>query len=214
MRAVLLGPPGAGKGTQAQLLTQATGLAHVASGDLFRRHQAEGTELGKLAREYMERGQLVPDEVTIRMVLERLGELEAAGGYVLDGFPRTQAQALALDEALAEQGEAIDLALLVQVDSDELVRRLAGRWLCGSCQTPYHQETAPPRQVGRCDKCGGELVQRPDDRAEVVRQRLQAYEEQTTPVIEHYRNQGKLRQVNGQQSIDEVAKELLKELEG
>ena len=208
MRAVLLGPPGAGKGTQARQLAQAEGLAHVASGDLFRKHQAEGTELGKLAQQYMDRGQLVPDEVTIQMVLERIGEPDAVKGYILDGFPRTMVQAQALDESLALRQEAIDRALLIEVSDEELVRRLAGRWLCGSCQTPYHLVVAPPRQEGRCDRCGGELVQRADDRPEVVRRRVRAYEEQTAPVIDHYRRQDKLRRVNGEQGVEEVAREL------
>ena len=212
MRAVLLGPPGAGKGTQARQLAQAEGLAHVASGDLFRKHQAAGTELGKLARQYMDRGQLVPDEVTIQVVLERIRKPDASKGYILDGFPRTTAQALALDESLALQQEAIDRALLIEVSDEELVRRLAGRWLCGSCQTPYSLEAAPPQRAGRCDLCGGELIQRIDDKPEVVRQRVRTYEEQTAPVIDYYRRQNKLRRVNGEQGVDEVAQELLEEL--
>ena len=190
-------------------VAQGLGVAHVASGDLFRRHQAEGTELGKLARTYMERGELVPDEVTIRMVMERIQESDAAAGYVLDGFPRTLEQARALDAALEQQGDAIDLVPLVRVETEELVRRLAGRWLCSQCQTPYQEQTAPPRRAGVCDRCGGELVQRKDDRPEVVRRRLQAYQEQTAPLIDYYREQGKLREVNGQQSIEEVAEELM-----
>ena len=148
VRVVLLGPPGAGKGTQAARLAEDLGVAHVASGDLFRKHQAQGTELGKLARTYMDRGELVPDEVTIRMVMERIGEPDAAAGYVLDGFPRTMEQAQALDRALQEHGDAIDRVSLIDVDTEELVRRLAGRWLCSQCQTPYHEETAPPKRAG------------------------------------------------------------------
>ncbi len=188
-------------------------MAHVASGDLFRRHQAEGTELGKLARTYMERGELVPDEVTIRMVMERVQESDAAAGYVLDGFPRTLEQARALDAALAQRGDAIDVVPLVQVETEELVRRLAGRWLCSKCQTSYHEQTAPPQRAGVCDRCGGELVQRQDDRPEVVSRRLQAYEEQTAPLIDYYREQGKLREINGQRRIDEVAEELVAAIE-
>ena len=208
VRVVLLGPPGAGKGTQAVRLAEGLGVAHVASGDLFRKHQAQGTELGLLARTYMERGELVPDEVTIGMVMERIQEPDAAAGYVLDGFPRTMEQAQALDKALEEHGDAIDRAPLIQVDAEELVQRLAGRWLCTKCQTPYHQETASPKQAGVCDRCGGELFQREDDRAEVVRRRLQAYEEQTSPLIDYYRAQSKLRAIDGQQSIDQVAADL------
>jgi adenylate kinase len=208
VRVVLLGPPGAGKGTQAVRLAEGLGVVHVASGDLFRKHQAQGTELGLLARTYMERGELVPDEVTIRMVMERIQEPDAAAGYVLDGFPRTMEQAQALDRAVEEHGAAIDRAPLIQVDTEELVHRLAGRWLCTKCQTPYHQETAPPKQARVCDRCGGELFQREDDRAEVVRRRLQTYEEQTTPLINYYRAQSKLRAIDGQQSIDQVAADL------
>ena len=208
VRVVLLGPPGAGKGTQAVRLAEGLGVAHVASGDLFRKHQAQGTKLGLLARTYMERGELVPDEVTIRMVMERIQEPDAAAGYVLDGFPRTREQAQALDRTLEEHGDAIDRAPLIRVDTEELVQRLAGRWLCTKCQTPHHQETAPPKQAGVCDRCGGELFQREDDRAEVVRRRLQAYEEQTAPLIDYYRTQSKLRAIDGQQSIDQVAADL------
>jgi adenylate kinase len=211
-RIVLLGPPGAGKGTQAKRLAKSAGVAHVASGDLFRRHQGEGTELGKLAGSYMKKGELVPDEVVIRMVLERIQEPDARGGYILDGFPRTHEQAEALDRALAQEGVRIDEVPLVEVETEELVRRLAGRWICSRCQTPYHQETAPPAKPGECDACGGELYQRPDDRPEAVRRRLEVYEEQTTPLVRYYERQGKLRRVNGQQKIEQVAADLRKAL--
>lgn len=209
MRIVLLGAPGAGKGTQAKIIAQRRNIAHVASGDLFRKHLGEGTELGKLAKTYMENGQLVPDDVTIKMVLERIGEPDAAGGYVLDGFPRTVAQAEALDAALAIRGQALDVVPLVEVDTEELVRRLAGRWICRECQTPYHEVTAPPKQPGVCDSDGGELYQRDDDKPAVVRTRLETFERQTAPLIDYYEKQGKLVRVHGQQEVEKVTADLL-----
>lgn len=209
MRIVLLGPPGAGKGTQASVIAGQVKVAHIASGDLFRKHLGEGTELGKLAKTYMDKGELVPDDVTIRMVLERITEPDAANGYVLDGFPRTTAQAEALDAALAEKGQALDHAPLIKVETEELVRRLSGRWICRNCQTPYHEVSHPPKQAGVCDNCGGELYQRDDDKAEVVRARLETYERQTAPLIDYYNAQGKLVRVNGQQEMATVTHELL-----
>jgi adenylate kinase len=208
VRVVFLGPPGAGKGTQAKELAEYFGVAHVASGDLFRKHQAENTELGQLAKSYMARGELVPDNVTISMVLERIKEPDAVNGYILDGFPRTLEQARALDSALAEHQGSIDRAPLLEVDTEELVRRLAGRWLCSKCQRPYHEVTAPPKVKGGCNVCDGELVQRADDQPDVVRKRLQTYEEQTAPVVDYYKGQGKLRAVNGDQSIEKVRRDL------
>ena len=208
VRVVFLGPPGAGKGTQAKELAEQFGVAHVASGDLFRKHQAENTELGQLAKSYMARGELVPDNVTISMVLERIKEPDAVNGYILDGFPRTLEQARALDSALAEHQGSIDRAPLLEVDTEELVRRLAGRWLCSKCQRPYHEVTAPPKVKGGCNVCDGELVQRADDQPDVVRKRLQTYEEQTAPVVDYYKGQGKLRAVNGDQSIEKVRRDL------
>lgn len=210
MRVILLGPPGAGKGTQAGILAEGAKVAHVASGDLFRKHLGQGTELGKLAKTHMDKGELVPDDVTIRMVLERIAEPDAAAGYVLDGFPRTMEQAKALDEALSTRGQHIDKAPLVEVDTEELVRRLAGRWICRKCQTPYHELSAPPKQRGVCDACGGELYQRDDDKPEVVRARLETYERQTAPLIGYYEKQGKLVRVNGQQPVEQVTSDLLR----
>jgi len=206
---VLLGAPGAGKGTQAQALVAALGVPHIASGDLFREHQSRGTELGRLAQAYMERGELVPDEVTIRMVEERLAQEDAQRGFVLDGFPRTQEQARALDRLLAGQGRPLDMVIYIKVPEEELVRRLGGRWLCRSCQRPYHLAFAPPRQPGRCDHCGGELFQRPDDSPETARQRLQVYFSQTAPLIDYYTQSGKLVEVNGNQPIEAVTTELI-----
>ncbi|MEX2599139.1 MAG: adenylate kinase [Dehalococcoidia bacterium] len=210
MRVILLGPPGAGKGTQAGIIAEQAKVAHVASGDLFRKHLGEGTELGKQAKAYMDKGELVPDDVTIRMVLERIAEPDARLGYVLDGFPRTMEQAKALDEALEKEGQRIDVAPLVEVETEELVRRLAGRWICRKCQTPFHEVSAPPKQSGICDVCGGELYQRDDDKAEVVRARLETYQRQTAPLIGYYEQQGKLVRVNGQQAVEEVTSDLLR----
>ena len=207
-RVVLLGPPGAGKGTQAALIAARMAVAHIASGDLFRKHLSEGTELGALAKTYMDKGELVPDDVTIRMALERMAEPDAQGGCVLDGFPRTMEQAKALDEALERRGERIASAPLIEVDTEELVRRLAGRWICGACQTPYHETSSPPKTAGRCDACGGELRQRDDDKPEVVRARLETYERQTAPLIAYYDAQGKLKRVNGQRSVEQVTADL------
>ncbi len=207
-RVVLLGPPGAGKGTQAALIAERMSVAHVASGDLFRKHLSEGTELGALAKTYMDKGELVPDDVTIRMALERMAEPDARAGCVLDGFPRTMEQAKALDAALEEQGERIASAPLIEVEPEELVRRLAGRWICRSCQTPYHEAFSPPRTAGLCDACGGGLYQRDDDKPEVVRARLETYERQTAPLIAYYEAQGKLRRVNGQRSVEQVTADL------
>ena len=207
-RVVLLGAPGAGKGTQAALLAQHWGVAHIASGDLFRKHLGEGTELGMLAKTYMDKGELVPDDVTIRMVLERMSEPDAANGYVLDGFPRTLEQASALDAALSEKGQGIVSAPLIEVDIEELVRRLAGRWICRSCQAPYHEMSNPPKDADRCDACQGELYQRDDDKPEVVRVRLTTYERQTAPLIEYYDAQGKLTRINGQREVGQVTEDI------
>ena len=210
MRIVLLGPPGAGKGTQAAIIAERKRIAHVASGDLFRMHLGAGSELGVLAKTYMDRGELVPDEVTIRMVLDRTAAGDAVEGYVLDGFPRTIEQAAALDNALAGQGQALDATALIEVDTEELVRRLAGRWICRDCQTPYHEVSAPPAVAGVCDACGGALYQRDDDKPEVVRARLETYERQTAPLTGYYEQQGKLVRVDGEQAVDVVTAELLK----
>ncbi len=213
MDVILLGPPGAGKGTQAAALAETTGLAHVSSGDLFRDNIKRQTELGLLAKGYMDRGVLVPDEVTIRMILDRLAQPDARQGVIFDGFPRTDAQARALDEALAAQGRQINLALQLNVDSEELVRRLSGRWICRVCQTPYHSITNPPAVPGVCDRCGGELYQRDDDRPETVRTRLKVYFDQTKPLEEHYRRAGILKAIDGNQNIEQVSQELRSAIE-
>ena len=207
MRIIILGPPGAGKGTQAAFLSRKLGLAHIASGDLFRQAQERGTELGTMAKSYMEKGLLVPDEVVIKMVLERIAAPDCSQGFILDGFPRTLEQARALDQSLA--GDGIDKVLYVEASDEELIRRLSGRWLCRNCQAPYHTITNPPRSPGRCNVCGGELYQRPDDTEETVRKRIEVYMAETRPLIDYYAKVGKLIEVDGGQDIDAVSRDLL-----
>lgn len=190
-------------------LAKETGLAHVASGDIFREAAASGSELGLLAKSYMDRGELVPDDVTIRMVLERISRPDCAKGVILDGFPRTVEQAVALDAALAEMGKAIGKVLYIKVSTEELLRRLSGRWICRQCQTPYHMVSAPPQVVGKCDRCGGELYQRADDTIETARNRLGVYFRQTAPLIGYYERAGKLLEVNGEQDVEVVGREML-----
>lgn len=204
MYIILLGAPGAGKGTQAVSLSQELGVAHIASGDLFRQAQERGTPLGLQAKEYMERGELVPDSLTVSMVLERLEASDCQQGAILDGFPRTLEQARALDQALSEKGKSIDAVLYIKVSEEELIRRLGERWICRSCQTPYHTVTSPPKIAEICDRCGGELYQRPDDSEETARNRLKIYMERTAPLIDYYVNCNKLVEVDGEQTIEEV----------
>jgi adenylate kinase len=208
MDIVFMGPPGAGKGTQAKALAAELGIAHIATGDLFREAAQRDTPLGREARAYMERGELVPDALTVAMLLERLAAPDAARGALLDGFPRTLAQAEQLDAALAAQGRRVDKAVYLVVPRETLLRRLSGRWLCERCQAVYHESYRPPAQPGRCDQCGGRLYQRPDDRRETAERRLDVYLEQTMPVIEYYRRKGLLVEVNGDQAIEAVQHDL------
>ena len=211
---VLLGPPASGKGTQATRLRETLDLPHVASGDLFRENLKNETELGLKAKVYMDRGELVPDDVTIAMVMDRLSRSDCTSGALLDGFPRTIAQAEALDEALAAHGHKISLVPSIVVPDAVLVERVSGRRLCRVCGEAYHVRFNPPKQPGVCDKDGGELYQRDDDNPETVRQRLQVYWQQTSPLIDRYRNQGVLVEVNGDQSIDAVAADLRADIVG
>ena len=213
MRLVLLGPPGAGKGTQAKALTERLDLAHIATGDLFRDHQNRDTPLGRQAKEYMERGVLVPDAITIQMLLERIAQPDCQKGFLLDGFPRTLEQAQALDQVLREQGQQVDLVPYINVPPQELMRRLNGRLICRSCQTPYHRLTAPPQEAGKCDRCAGELYERDDDRPEAVQKRIEVYTRETYPLVEYYTQQEKLREVNGERTIDEVGQALIHVIE-
>ena len=213
MNLVMLGPPGAGKGTQAALLAEQLGTPHVASGDLFREALNEKTELGLTARSYMERGELVPDEVTVAMVRERLLRADCDNGVILDGFPRTIEQAEALRGLLAEQGKVVDAALFIDAAEDELVRRLSSRWTCRDCQAVYNVISNPPREEGRCDICGGELYQRPDDAPETVRNRIRVYREQTSPLIDYYRERGLLITIKSEGGIERVQQKILEALQ-
>jgi adenylate kinase len=204
MHIVLIGAPGAGKGTQAAAIVQKLGVAYVASGDMFRQAIEQGTERGLQAKAYMDRGELVPDEVTVGMVMARLAHPDARQGVLLDGFPRTVPQAQALDAALQAQGTRVAQALYLAVPEEELLRRLSGRWLCRRCQASYHEVFNPPAVAGVCDRCGGELYQREDDTRETAERRLRVYFEQTTPIIGYYRDQGVLDEVDGNRSIEAV----------
>jgi adenylate kinase len=183
-------------------------MVHLSSGDLFRQAEKDGTELGKLAKSFMEKGLLVPDEIVIKMVLERMAGTKT--GVILDGFPRTLEQAESLDKALGEDG--IDKAVYIEVSRDELLKRLSGRWICRQCQKPYHLVTSPPKTAGRCDSCGGDLYQRPDDTVETAEKRLEVYFKQTAPLVEYYGKKGRLVQIAGEKSIDMVSQDLLAKL--
>ena len=206
---VLLGAPGAGKGTQAQILSQRLGLAHVATGDLFRAAVRDGTPLGVTAKGYMDRGELVPDSVTIEMLLERLAQPDAAAGILLDGFPRNTAQAEVLDEALAARGSRVEVAPYIEVPEADLVARLGGRWICRAQGHPYHELSNPPRVPGICDIDGSELYQRTDDQPETVQARLRQQLGALDQVVEHYRRLGALKTVDGTGPIGRVSDDLL-----
>ena len=209
MNIILMGPPGSGKGTQAANLADSLSIHAVSSGDLFRDHQRRNTELGQLARSYMERGVYVPDDVTIGMITEWINDPDHASGFVLDGFPRTQAQAQALDDALSDRG-GIDHVVFIRVSDEELVKRLSGRIICTKCPRPYNLNSSPPVTEGQCDddECDGELYQRDDDKAEVVARRIEVYNEETEPVVDYYRQAGNLSEIDGEQPVDEVAQAL------
>ncbi len=212
MYLVLLGAPGAGKGTQAEVLSHKLGITHLASGNLFRQEVEKGTSLGLLAKSYMDKGELVPDEITIKMILNRLNSKECGSGCILDGFPRTLNQAEALDKALMDLGKSINKVIYIKVSEEELLRRLSGRWLCRNCQAPYHLITSPPKSAGKCDNCGGELYQRPDDTEDTIKERLRVYFTQTLPLLNYYQAQGKLIEIEGDAEITEVTQNILKAL--
>jgi adenylate kinase len=204
MRLVLLGAPGAGKGTQAKKLIDKYGIPQISTGDILRKAVADGTTLGKEAKTYMDKGELVPDSVVIGLVKERIAQDDCKKGYILDGFPRNTAQAEALDKVLSEMNAPLDIALSVDVDKDILMKRLTGRRTCKNCQQMYNIYFSPPRTDGKCDKCGGELFQRDDDKEETIKNRLEVYERSTAPLIDYYRNKGILRSVQGVGNIDEI----------
>ena len=204
-RVIFLGPPGAGKGTQASRLAREWGMPQVATGDMLREAAQNGTRLGLEAKQYMTRGALVPDEVVIALVDERLAQPDAAGGWILDGFPRTVAQAEALGQLLRRRGQELDRVIFIQVPKDELLRRLTGRRICRQCGAVFHQVFNPPAVAGRCDKCGGELSQREDDAEMAVAHRLEVYQNQTAPLLDYYRSRNMLTEVRGEGAVDQVA---------
>ena len=208
MRLIIMGPPGAGKGTQARGLAETWGVPQIATGEMLREAVAAGTPLGREAKRIMDSGALVPDDVIVGLIAERLRQPAARGGFILDGFPRTIGQAEALDRLLKDLGQALDAVVYFDVTEPELLRRLTGRRLCRRCQTAFHQVSTPPRREGVCDRCGGELYQRVDDSEATVRNRLQVYETQTSPLLEYYRRQGVLRTVSGEGTVDKIRQAL------
>jgi len=213
MNLILLGAPGAGKGTQAKAIVEKYNIPQISTGDMLRDAVAKGTELGKKAKEYMDKGELVPDEVVIGIVKDRLQEKDTEKGFILDGFPRTLKQAEALDEMLAELNKSIDAVINIAVPEEEVVKRIVNRRSCKNCGAVYHLIYKPPKEEGKCDKCGGELYQRDDDKEETVRERFSVYRSQTEPLIEYYSKKGLVKNIDGTKSIDEVTADVLKVLE-
>ncbi|ADG82832.1 adenylate kinase [Thermincola potens JR] len=209
MKLMIMGPPGAGKGTQAEVLVKELNITHISTGDMFRAAIKEGTEMGKKAKEYMDKGQLVPDEVVVGMVKDRLSQPDCEKGFLLDGFPRTIAQAEALSKTLDEMGIKLDGVINIEVPREKLLARLTGRRVCKSCGASYHVLFNPPEKEGVCNNCGGELYQRSDDNEETVNNRLDVYEEQTQPLIDYYKEKGLLININGDQPIDKVLADIL-----
>lgn len=209
MKIVMLGAPGAGKGTQADKIAEKYNIPHISTGDIFRSNIKAGTELGKKAKSFIDQGLLVPDEVTIGMLLDRIHEADCENGYILDGFPRKIPQAESLTAALEENGEAIDFALDVEVPDANIVNRMAGRRACLKCGATYHTEFAAPKKEGICDKCGSELVLRDDDKPETVQKRLEVYHEQTHPLIDYYKKKGVLHAIDGTLSMETVFKNIV-----
>lgn len=213
MRAVLLGPPGAGKGTQALRLVEKYDVVQISTGDIFRQNIKQGTELGKKVQEYTNSGRLVPDELVVDLVVDRLNQDDCKNGYLLDGFPRTIAQAVSLDEYLKKNNQNLDIVINFEVSHDELMKRLTGRRVCKSCGASYHIVNVPPSVDGVCDKCGGVLEQRPDDSAETAEKRISVYNESTTPLIDYYESTGKLKNYDGEQPLDTVFKQICDSIE-
>jgi adenylate kinase len=209
---VLLGPPGVGKGTQAKILSERSGLAHISSGDIFRENLKNETDLGKLAQTYMSKGELVPDDVTIAMIKERLSRLDCKNGAILDGFPRTPAQAEALENMLHEFNGHVDVVPFITAEEGVLVDRLSARWTCRASGHIFNEKSNPEKERGKCDFDGSELYQRDDDQAETVKRRIDVYLKQTLPLISYYRDHGKLVEINGMQPIEQVTADLLQAL--
>ncbi|MCR4710215.1 MAG: adenylate kinase [Clostridiales bacterium] len=210
MRTILLGPPGAGKGTQAVKIVEKYGVPHISTGDIFRENIKNGTELGKKAQEYMNKGELVPDDLVIDLATSRLLEPDCANGFLLDGFPRTVYQAEKLDEFLAAHDSKIDVVLDIAVEKEELITRLTGRRVCKTCGASFHVVSVPPKQEGICDFCGGELIQRADDNLETVTNRIEVYEAQTMPLVDYYEKAGNIAHINGAGSLEEVFGDIVK----
>ena len=210
MKIIMLGAPGAGKGTQAKLIAEKYGVPHISTGDIFRANIKNGTELGKEAKEYMDKGLLVPDELTVRLLLDRVARDDCKNGYVLDGFPRTIPQAEVLDKELTKLGDSVDFAVDVDVPDENIIRRMSGRRACLNCGATYHIVNIPPKKEGICDVCGSELVLRDDDQPETVKNRLKVYHEQTQPLIEYYTAKGVLRTVDGTLPMEEVFDAIVK----
>ena len=210
MKIIMLGAPGAGKGTQAQMIADKFNIPHISTGDIFRANIKNGTELGKKAKEFMDKGLLVPDELTVQLLLDRVANDDCKNGYVLDGFPRTIPQADVLDAELTKLGDKVDFAVNVDVPDENIVRRMSGRRACLKCGATYHIEHIPPKKEGICDKCGSELVQREDDKPETVQNRLSVYHEQTQPLIDYYDKKNILKTVDGTKDMQEVFNEIVK----
>lgn len=210
MKIIMLGAPGAGKGTQAKLIAEKYGVPHISTGDIFRANIKNGTELGKEAKEYMDNGLLVPDELTVRLLLDRVAQDDCKNGYVLDGFPRTIPQAEVLDKELTRLGGSVDFAVDVDVPDENIIRRMSGRRACLNCGATYHIVNIPPKKEGICDVCGSDLVLRDDDQPETVKNRLKVYHEQTQPLIEYYTGKGVLRTVDGTLPMEEVFNAIVK----
>ena len=204
MKIIMLGAPGAGKGTQAKKIADAYHIPHISTGDIFRANLKEGTELGLKAKEYMDRGELVPDELTCDLVMDRIQKDDAKEGFVLDGFPRTIPQAEALTEALKKIGQAMDIAINVDVPDENIIERMGGRRACVGCGATYHIVTVPPKTEGKCDRCGADLILRDDDKPETVKKRLEVYHAQTQPLIDYYEKQGILKTVDGTKAPADV----------
>lgn len=212
MKIIMLGAPGAGKGTQAIKIAEKYGVPHISTGDIFRANIKNGTELGKKAKEYMDKGALVPDELTCDLVVDRIHQDDCTNGFVLDGFPRTIPQAEALDAALSKDNETMDYAIDIEVPDENIVKRMGGRRACVNCGATYHIVSAPPKVEGVCDHCGGNLTIRDDDKPETVKKRLTVYHDQTQPLIDYYRKAGILHSVDGTQPLDDVFSEIVKVL--